>query len=324
MRSLVLFDGLGARNEALIPALRQARRNPANAAFFHSVHRALDEMVEYLGPALPGGLPVEKWLDGLEPPVLDSTATGVLVHLRQLGGLQPGALPDDVVGALGHSIGLQAAIVAGVHNRRMDDFFALATASVKLVVVSLARAQQLSADSGAPMSAVTGLTTADLRDALVDHPTVCVGLVNTPTAHVLSGPPADLRALRHTTPFTRSTVTWTDLPTTIPFHSPLLAGLPALVRADLPAIGPLPRPGDLALPVYAADGGHDLRGADDLVTEYLDQVFARPNDWAGAVARAVTDSAADRVLDAGPGPGARRFARECLRAVRVEPLRQAR
>ncbi|PPK63193.1 ACP S-malonyltransferase [Actinokineospora auranticolor] len=326
MRSLVLFDGLGARNESLIPALRQARRHSGNAAFFHSVHRALDEMVDYLGPVvLPDGLPLEKWLGGVEPRALDSTATGVLVHVHQLVRLQPGTPPGDVVGALGHSIGLQAAVVAGVRSRRLDDFFALATGSVKLVLAGLVRAQQLAPDTGAPMCAVTGPTTADLRAVLTDHPTVSIGLINTPTAHVLTGPPADLRALRGTAPFTRQDTTWTDLPTTIPFHSPLLAGLPARVRADLPAIGPLPGPGDLALPVYAADGGRDLRGADDLVTEYLDQVFARPNDWASAVTRAVADASADRVLDAGPGPGARRFTRECLRGttVRVEPLRPA-
>ncbi|GAA3034531.1 hypothetical protein [Actinokineospora globicatena] len=319
MRPLVLFDGLGARNDALIPVLRHAARRSGNAAFFQSVYRALDEVVEHLGPtALPGGMPLAKWLDGVEPPVLDSTATGVLVHVHQLCLLQPGTLPDDTRGALGHSIGLQAAIVAGTNSRRLDDFFALASASVKLVLVSLARAQRLVPDEGSPMSAVAGPTTADLRALLADHPTVTIGLVNTPTAHVLTGPPADLRALTST-----ASGAWTDLPTTIPFHSPLLADLPAQVRDDLPAIGPLPSPRDLALPVYAADGGQDLRTADDLVDEYLHQVFVRPNDWASAVHHAIADAGADTVLDAGPGPGARRFARECAPAVRFQPLRQA-
>ncbi|SER22254.1 ACP S-malonyltransferase [Actinokineospora terrae] len=319
MRSLVLFDGLGARTESLIPVVRQAARHQGNAAFFESVHRALDEVVDHLGPAaLPDGLPLAKWLDGVEPPVLDSVATGVLVHVHQLCLLQRGTLPDDVVGALGHSIGLQAAIVAGARPRRVDDFLALASASVKLVLVSLARAHHLVTPGGTPMVAVAGLTTAELRAMIADHPTVAIGLVNTPTAHVLTGPPADLRALRGTQPGT-----WTDLPTTIPFHSPLLADLPERVRADLPAIGPLPAPHDLVLPVYAADAGRDLRTADDLADEYLRQVFTHPNDWTTAVEHALTDSAADRVLDAGPGPGARRFARECAPTTRFHPLRQA-
>ncbi|GAB2959399.1 ACP S-malonyltransferase [Saccharothrix stipae] len=372
MRSLLLFDGLGGTNDHLITSLRDLRSRPENAAFFHAVYRALDDAVDYLGPdALPAGLPLEKWLGGVEPPALDSVAAGVCVHAHQLCLLQRQDAAADVVAALGHSIGLQAAVVAGVRARRLDEFLALTVTSVKLVVVSLVRAHGIAPDRGAardatfgdpafgdpafgdpalgdpafrdsafrdpavggrrgrggapgPMASVTGMRREELHALLADFAAVSLGLANAPTAHVVSGPTADLLALRtaHADAFDRPGVSWAFLPNTIPFHSPALADVPALVRDDLAFVGPAPAPDRLELPVYAGDGARDLRHADDLVDEYLRQVFVRPIDWEPAVRHAVTDASVDRVLDCGPGAGARRFTRECLRAgdraVRVE------
>ncbi|MCE7000197.1 hypothetical protein LZG04_36090 [Saccharothrix sp. S26] len=348
MRSLLLFDGLGGTNDHLITGLRELRARPENAAFFHAVYRALDESVDYLGPgAAPTGWPLEKWLGGVEPPPLDSVAAGVCVHVHQLCLLQRPDAGGDVVAALGHSIGLQAAVVAGVRARRLDEFLALAVTSVKLVAVSLVRARQAVPDRGTdpdlaagyrrgrgaapgPMASVTGMRRDELTALLADSADVALGLANAPTAHVVSGPTADLLALRarHADAFDRPGVTWAFLPNTIPFHSPALADVPARVRADLDFIGPAPTPDRLALPVYAGDGPRDLRHADDLVDEYLTQVFVRPIDWEPAVRHAVADAAAAQVLDCGPGAGARRFTRECLRAgdraVRVESFRHLR
>ncbi|ONI84580.1 hypothetical protein ALI22I_28945 [Saccharothrix sp. ALI-22-I] len=324
------------------------RGRPENAAFFHAVYRALDDAVDYLGPdAVPGGLPLEKWLDGVEPPALDSTAAGVCVHVHQLCQLQPTVrdTADGVVAALGHSIGLQAAVVAGLRPRRPDEFLALAATSLKLVVVSLVRAHRIAPDLGVapglaagyravrggapgPMASVTGMRRDELVGLLTGS--VSLGLVNAPTAHVLSGTTSDLLALRatHASAFERPGVGWAFLPHTIPFHSPALASVPERVRADLDFVGPVPAPDRLELPVYATDGPRNLQHADDLVDEYLRQVFVRPIDWEPAARHAVTDAAVDRVLDCGPGAGARRFTRECLRTddrvVRFESFRQTR
>ncbi|TQM78238.1 hypothetical protein FHX81_0499 [Saccharothrix saharensis] len=346
MRSLLLFDGLGGTDDHLITGLRELRARPENAAFFHAVYRALDEAVDYLGPdARPDGLPLEKWLGGVEPPPPDSVAAGVCVHVHQLCRLQPQGGGDGVVATLGHSIGLQAAVVAGVRARRLDEFLALAVTSVKLVAVSLVRAHRIAPDGDVdpdlvaryrrgrggppgPMASVTGMRRDELAALLADFGAVALGLANAPTAHVVSGATADLLALRaaHADAFDRPGVSWAFLPNTIPFHSPALADVPARVRADLDFVGPTPAPDRLELPVYAGDGPRDLRHADDLVDEYLCQVFARPIDWEPAVRHAVADSAADQVLDCGPGAGARRFTRECLRAgdraVRVESFRR--
>ncbi|GAA3464016.1 hypothetical protein GCM10018963_60290 [Saccharothrix longispora] len=347
MRSLLLFDGLGGNNDTLTTTLRTLRARPENTAFFAAVGQALDAAAEYLGPiALPGGLPLEKWLDGVEPPALDSTAAGVCVHVHQLCHLQPTAWGpgDGVVAALGHSIGLQAAVVAGLRPARLDEFLALVTASVKLVLVSLVRAHQIAPDPApgpdhaahqadgrgsrgaapGPMASVTGLAHDELRDLLTGTP-VTLGLVNAPTTHVLGGPTAALLALRRHPAFDRPGVNWAFLPNTIPFHTPALEPVVDRVRADADFTGPWPTPDRLAVPVYATDGPRNLQHTDDLVDEYLRQVFVHPIDWPRAVNHAVADAGATRVLDCGPGAGARRFTRESLHArVRFEPVRQPR
>ncbi|MFI9815826.1 ACP S-malonyltransferase [Saccharothrix variisporea] len=328
MRSLLLFDGLGGAGDSLVPALRALLGRPENASFRHAVCRAVDAALEYLGPDAPAsGLPLEKWLDGLDPPPLDSTAAGVCLHVHQLCGLQPTGRGDDgAVGALGHSLGLQAAIVAGLGAVRPDEFLRLAAASVRLVAISLVRAHQVGPPADdvptGPMAAITGLTRDELARR-VEGTGVVVGLVNAPTAHVLSGPADALAALRDDPAFDGNGVRWSFLPNTVPFHTPALAPVVERVRADLDAVGPWPAPDRLALPIYAGDAPRDLRAADDLVDEYLHQVFTRPIDWPAAVDHAVADSRTTRVLDHGPGAGARRFARECLGArVRFDPVRR--
>ncbi|MGM1061647.1 hypothetical protein [Saccharothrix sp. Mg75] len=336
------------------------RARPENTAFFTAVQYALDAAAEYLGPvALPGGLPLEKWLDGVDPPALDSTAAGACVHVHQLCHLQPAAWgpADGVVAALGHSIGLQAAVVAGLRPTRLDEFLDLVAASVRLVVVSLVRAHQVAPDpepdpalvaayrgsrgaAPGPMASVTGMSREELDDLLTGTAdtadtadtagapatTVTLGLLNAPTAHVLSGPTAALLALRAARPeFERPGVTWAFLPNTIPFHTPALAPVVDRVRADADFTGPWPTPDRLAIPVYAADGPRNLQHADDLVDEYLRQVFVRPIDWAPAAGHAVADAEVTRILDCGPGAGARRFTRESLRTrVRFESVRPPR
>ncbi|GLZ43494.1 hypothetical protein Acsp05_71180 [Actinokineospora sp. NBRC 105648] len=347
MRTLLLFDGLGGNTDGLVPALRELYSRPENAAYFHGVFTVLDDVLRYGDPGadiLPDGLDLRHWLDfGFPSTVLDnSVVAGVCVHVHQVCHLLPtgpvGRLP--VVGALGHSIGLQAAIVAGLRSRRLDDFLAVAAGSLRLVAISLVRGHQVFLDRvgpealdrerdsrgrmAGPMAALTGVSRSDLATAVekynADNPgALTLSLVNSPAAHVLSG------AAEHLVDFSRlDTVraNWAFLPNTIPFHSELLAPAARLVRDDLDFIGPVPTPADLAIPVYATDRPRLLNDSADLVEEFLDQVLVRPIDWPAAVRFAV--DGVDRVLDVGPGPGARRFTRECLpaRSVRFQSPQQ--
>ncbi|MEV8377114.1 hypothetical protein AB0P21_30515 [Kribbella sp. NPDC056861] len=361
MRTLLLFDGLGGNQAGLLATLRELSTRPENQAYFQTVFTALDEAVEYAdadlrAAYLPSGLPLKQWLELSaelsETGWSESVIAGILVHAYQLSRLQPtecGADPS-VVASLGHSIGLQAALVAGLRIRRLDQFLAVTSSSLKLVVLSLLRARHLTAGgqpdqavvdrylatgskarTPSPMASVTGLSLADLQQLVAGYNAeaarqpISISLVNTPTAQVLSGSPADLLDL-YFAEFANSPAQWSFLPNTIPFHSDQLIPAVQQVRdQDLDFIGPLPDPDDLAVPVYATDAPRNLQESADLVDEYLEQVFVRPIDWKVAAAHAVSDAKVELVVDCGPGAAARRFTRECLRGdstVRFESVQQ--
>ncbi|MFF3855784.1 hypothetical protein [Micromonospora sp. NPDC002575] len=357
MRTLLLFDGIGSTNENLLPALRELYSAPENAAFFQAAFDAFDEVAAYLDPPArarlcPDGSALRQWLGAVGGAPQGSVAAGICVHLYQACHLQPArGHPDGVVGSLGHSIGLLAAILAGLRLRRMDEFLGVATALLRLVAVSLVRAHQLDdgptpdADAVAryltrghrgvgpgPMAALSGVPRAELRGMVAAFNdtggSLTVGLANSPGSHVLSGLPAELLAFyfAHEPRLGRAGVSWAFLPTTIPFHSPRLTPAARRIDDDRRFIGPLPAGDRLRLPVYAIDGPRNLQGSPDLVAEFLAQVLLRPIEWEVAARHAVSDAAVDRVVDFGPGPAARRFTRECLddvgRRLRFEPVRQ--
>lgn len=361
-RTLLLFDGLGGNNDTVVAALRALYARPENNAYFERVFTVVDDVLSYIGAEagnalLPSGLALKRWLgpsaDSPPSSLRNSIVAGMCVHVYQVCHLQPtGSSADGAVAALGHSIGLQAAIVAGTRLRRMDDFLALAASSLKLVAVSLVRAQQLAAGNGAdpdmvrrylalgdrnrppsPMASLTGMSRHELQGAVhryneVGGRALSLGLVNSPTTQVLSGSTTDLLGFyfANESRFAQSRASWAFLSGTIPFHSVQLAPAARRVREDLGFIGPLPRADQLELPVYATDGPRNLQRAGDLVDEFLNQVLVRPIEWELAVGHALSDARVERVVDCGPGPGARRFTRECLgdgaRAVRFESVHQ--
>ncbi len=355
MRTLLLFDGLGGNNDTLVATLRELYARPENAAYFHTVFTVLDDVLKYIGnetrgAVLPTDLPLKQWLDSSadfpSDALRNSIVAGICVHVCQVCHLQPtGRGADDVVvAALGHSIGLQAAVVAGVRHRRMDEFLALAASSLRLVALSLVRGHQLDEARAAspelvsrylardgkgrtpsPMASLTGMSRHDLSSAVRRHDhdgRLSVSLVNSPTVQVLSGPTADLLDFyfAHEAVFAESRVSWAFLSNSIPFHSSRLAPAALRVRDDLGFIGPMPGADALKVPVYATDAPRNLQESTDLVQEFLDQVLVRPIEWELAAGHAIGDAGIERVVDCGPGPGARRFTRECLRAD-ARPLR---
>jgi malonyl CoA-acyl carrier protein transacylase len=363
MRTLLLFDGLGGNNDTLVAALHELYARPENAAYFHTVFTVLDDVLKYIGnetrgAVLPTDLSLKQWLESPanfpSDALRNSIVAGICVHVCQVCHLQPTgrSADDDVVAALGHSIGLQAAVVAGMRTRRMDEFLALVASSLKLVALSLVRGHQLDEARVAspelvsrylardgkgraptPMASLTGMSRHDLSSAVSRYGedgrrSLSVSLVNSPTVQVLSGSTADLLDFyfAHETEFARSRVSWAFLSNSIPFHSSRLAPAALRVRDDLAFIGPVPGADALKVPVYATDAPRDLRQSTDLVQEFLDQVLVRPIEWELAAGHAIGDAAIERVVDCGPGPGARRFTRECLRAgarpVRFESVQQ--
>ncbi|WP_067499690.1 hypothetical protein [Actinoplanes sp. TFC3] len=346
-RTLVLFDGLGGNNDKLLSALAALYAEPANAAYFHCVFAALDQVRErFAAEATPAPvhlLNLRQWLEkpGTVPadPLCNSIAAGICVVVHQLCRLQParrlGAGP--VVAALGYSIGLQAALVCGLRLRRLDAFLDAVTWSIRLVASSLIRAHHLTAEHSAspasPMALLSGTSRQDVQEAVeaynkVRPQALTVGLVNSRSVQVVSGPAPDLLDFHrvHGPELIRTGATWSFLANTIPFHSPALAEAVRQVHADRAFIGGSPTGPDLQLPVYAMDRAGNLQDAGDLMTEFLDQVFLRRVEWETAISHAISDADIERIVDCGPGVSARRFSRECMqplsRRLRFESVQQ--
>ncbi|ASW55498.1 hypothetical protein CIK06_16935 [Plantactinospora sp. KBS50] len=354
MRTLLLFDGLGSNHEGLIPELRRMYASPENAAFFQVVLQTMDEVTDYLDSTSARRFSFRSILErrSFEPDEapIDSFVAGLCVYTYQACCLQPARRQEDgCVAALGHSIGLLAAIVAGLRLRRMDDFLDTVAAFLRLVAVSLARGQQLATAAdpdrsavgryrarvrrGAgpgPMASLAGLPRHELVDAVAgfnrDGGSLSVSLANSPSSHVLSGPTIELLEFyfTHAAAFERAGATWLFLNNTVPFHSRHMAPAADRIDQDRRFIGRLPDGAQLGLPVYATDAPRNLQSSPDFIDEFLQQVLLRPIEWELVASHAIADASIDRIVDYGPGAAARRFTRECLgtaaRRVRFTPF----
>ncbi|MGC0416885.1 hypothetical protein [Embleya sp. AB8] len=364
MRTLLLFDGLGSSCGDLITLLREQYARPENRAFFAVVCDAVESTLEHVGADvqrefLPTGLPLRTWLRAPDPPTVspvDSITAGVCTHALQLCHLQP-ARPsgrEHAVAALGLSLGLQAAIVAGMGIRRPDAFLELCDRSLRLVVLALVRGHQLTAadtiDPEAqrrythrhpstrpptPMAAVTGVDRDALTDAVAGHNAsgdrrvhgrgVEVALVASPRTRILSGRTEDLLDfhLAHERFLTEAAAGWTFLRSTLPFHNTRLAPVLHRDADDLKFVGTTPTGERLRIPVHATDTPRNLQESTDLNGEFLNLMMVRPVDWPATVAHVMDACRPDRVVDFGPGPAARVFTRECLPAGGPRPRFQS-
>ncbi|MCX4751654.1 hypothetical protein OG455_40175 [Kitasatospora sp. NBC_01287] len=361
MRTLLLFDGLGGSCADLITDLRERYRQPENRAFFSAVCEAVECALDHVGGEtyrrlLPAGLPLRSWLRApAAPPVApsDSISAGVCTHALQLCQLQPTgrqAVPGaTAVGALGLSLGLQAAIVAGLDARRPGTFLDLCGRSMRLVVLALVRGHQLTAadtvdpalvgryargrpgaQPPAPMASVTGVGHRALAEAVARHNTrhntrrpapatagraVEVGLVASPRTQLLSGHTEDLLDFHfaHQRLLDGPGAGWSFLRNTLPFHSARLAPAVRWDARDRGFLGAGPSGAQLRFPVYATDAPRDLRESPDLSAEFVNLMLVRPVDWPATVAHVMDASAPERAIDFGPGPAARMFTRDCLR-----------
>lgn len=328
MRHLYLFSGMAGMHGPPLPALRALYARPENARWFTAAADAVAAVLEHAGPDayerdLPGGIPLTGWLRGAAPgdgALENSVVDGLLAHLYQLCLLQPaagGASRPAPVAAIGHSMGLLGAVVAGLTVTSRREYADLCRGIIAITTLTLLRCQQAApprAGGTGPMAALLGLDDAEVR-ALVAGTAVHVAITNSGRSHVLAGAPADLAGLRarHAATLDRPGVRWAYLRSTAPFHTPLLA--PALRRAlDERHVMTAPLTGDrLAVPVYVADDPVNLQHRGDLLADVLAHSICRPLDWPGTVRTAVTASRPDQVIDFGPGPSARVFTRESLR-----------
>jgi malonyl CoA-acyl carrier protein transacylase len=354
MRTLLTFSGLAGPQGPPLPALRRLAGRPENTRFFRTTIEAVEQVLAHVGPEvheqiLPGGLRLAGWLHDVEPRpevAAHSVVDGVLSHLYQLCLLQPPVGGPDPrgprrppVAAIGHSLGLLAALMAGLGVTNRRDHLTLSRYSITMATLVLLRCHQVAPTAGAgpeparrcrqqhpgegspaPMAAVSGMDDGELADLVAGYnqgaggPGVHVAITNAPGAHVLGGTAPDLADLRLSRHRRLDRARWRFLPTTAPFHTRLLEPAMELILAD--RVGPdYPITGErLKLPVYVSTTPHDLQQRPDVPGDVIRQTVCRPVDWPGTVRAAVAGSRPDRVVDYGPGPTARIFTRECLRA----------
>ncbi len=260
----------------------------------------------------------------------------LLTNLVSLAALEAEGLatgPAAVTAGLraaGHSSGLLAAWVAAAPReagllpvRSAADAARIAalagahTARHPWAVSATAVAEALAGEESAatPMVAVSGPRTARLRavlDSLLGatpegaHPEVVLGVINSPTRHVLTGNPVALAQLRTALEALAATdaakrakgrlggsafqFTWEPLPSSVPFHHPALAGAAAAACAQLAELG-LALPATCAWPVLDPATGSPLAGGTpaEVTAAVVSSVVARPHDWAGAVVESVPE-----------------------------------
>lgn len=301
---------------------------------------------------LPGGLPVRDWLAAPgDPPVpaaaRGSVAEGVLLHLYQLCVLQPGpgsplapAGGLRPVGAVGHSLGSYAAVFAALPVTGRRGYAEAAGRSVAQVAVALLRCHQvapappppdrdllrrhaaLGPAAGAPaaMAAVVGPRRPVLEEAVRrsgDGPAgrVGIGLVNSPTFHVLTGATEALMRLRLAEAglFERPGARWTYLGATAPFHSPALDPAMPLIGHDVDHHWQPVKGDGLTMPVYGTGTPANLQSSPHVLYEVAEQQMCRPFDWPAVVDAALAELDPDLVLDLGPGVSAAALTRSRLR-----------
>ncbi|GAA4958525.1 ACP S-malonyltransferase [Actinoplanes utahensis] len=352
-RSLYVFDGLGAGNPSLAH-LRELHRRPENARFFGALLEAIESAVDHAGDdayraGLHDGLPLRSWLTGtgrVSRRMLEhSVVTAVCTHFHQLCMLLPrsgrsAGASGGPVAAIGHSLGLYAAVIAAVREQSPRRYLELCRRSIAFVVLVTVRAHQIarpddvdpavmdryrragaSMPEPGPMAAVTGMAAPALRDVVERHnerlgvAAVEIGLLNSPMFHVLSGRTESLVEfwLEHRRWIDEMAGRWEFLGNTAPFHSSVLRPAIRLIEGDRRFIDYDIDAGRLTVPVYGTESARNLQGSADLFRDVAEQPLTRPLDWNAAVRGAFTSRRPDVVVDFGPGASAGLFTRLCLR-----------
>ncbi|MGP4110404.1 hypothetical protein ACTWP5_05740 [Streptomyces sp. 4N509B] len=331
MRQLFLFSGLAGMQGPPLAALRALYARPENARYFAAATEAVARVLDHVGAdayrrELPGGIPLTAWLRGDTPDaatLAHSVVDGLCAHIYHLCLLQPaiGATHHDrpaPVAAIGHSMGLAGAMVAGLRMISRREYTAFCHDLIAMTALTLIRCHQGAPPrmgAATPMAAVQGVPAEELRELVTGSP-VHLALANSARSHVLAGDPADLAAFRasHARRLTEPGVRWAYLRSTAPFHTPLMEPAVRAALADRSLFMTFPLTGELlAIPVYVADAPTNLQHRHDLLAEVLTHSVSRPLDWPGTVRAAIEDCRPDHVVDFGPGPSARMFTRQSLR-----------
>ena len=253
--------------------------------------------------------------------------------------MSPANLKTLLKAASGHSQGLLPAVVAS-SSGTWEEFVENSKKCVRMLFWMGLRSQiqiptvtsnpkilqdSHAAGEGVPqrMLSITSLPVAavkkvvqDTNQYLDDDKKIYVSLVNGTHQVVASGTDRSLYGLnvalrkmkgaasadqgrvpysKRKTPFTT-----TYLQSSVPFHSPYLKDVPAVVCQDFERLGLSFDTAKLAVPVLSINDGADIRTATDLNAALTSQILASPVDWP-AVCTAINKAGVTHIVDFGPG-----------------------
>jgi malonyl CoA-acyl carrier protein transacylase len=345
LKELGVFMGIlfqfGSFAGNTLPFLRELYKREENKAFFKECKKTLEDIKEYLGNdkwinLLPSGFNLDQWLNNsnlpdrrhLESSLIMVTCTHIYhlcllnaaVHVRKL------ELPERPDACIGHSVGLQAAVLASLHGHPAQS--KLAQNSIKFIFLSTARGQDAYTGLGlknelaecvkehsdsvpGPMLSITNIDRTELEGMVNEFNKsiaersllIQISLINAPNLTVVSGQTSSL--VKFVTAFksrlTTDNCKLTFLKHTAPFHSDLLAASREGFELDRGFIGYDAQGHHLMTPVYTTSRHTNLQHSRDLYMDLFDQIILKQVDWVSTVVKTVERHGIHLVVDFGPG-----------------------
>ncbi|MDH5656984.1 MAG: hypothetical protein OEZ34_13805, partial [Spirochaetia bacterium] len=286
----------------------------------------------------PSSLPEEEYLE-IAPVSIVMIQITQLAHFERarINGYSLPFLEKYSNAATGHSQGLISATLASV----MQDgnaYYDLLDVYTRYAVYLGLRAQEAyphpfasddekkrSGELGehfpSPMAALLGSDHDTVRNWLADYnegkplkEMAHLSLVNSPDNRILSG---DRNALigfhtKYKDEFRSRKMKYVYLLTSAPFHSPLLADVPDLMKKDLKKIDFTIKGSDLKIPCYSFSDGMDLRQENDMGDRLSREMAVYTLDWQKSMDPVIKDSSITHILDFGPGKTSSRLTGQIL------------
>jgi len=354
MKAMLHF---GSINPSPVHALRRVIAVGNARSLVAAVQQAIDDCLSYIGPEvsqalIPEGFKLTSWLDGGERPSSGALSNSVvnttcahLYHIIQLHLLKNAnfrmTANRQSVSSIGHSIGLQSAVISSVIGDSLDVSHDLYKGSVRFIFMAALRACEearklypLSVDAlelsdtaraSSPMLAVTNFDAAELN-GLLEKSTlsrkfgrIAISILNSVDSCVLTGNPMDLDNFRKSIMATEGSagVICTFLRSDAPFHSASLDGAFVKLLDDREFIGCYPIAAQLNHPVFDCSTGENLQNSDDLFSSVASSMIHRNLDWPLTVSTGVFHEYPESILDFGPSPAVKLLTEACLKSLGI-------
>ncbi len=338
----------GSTDSNVLSGLRELYRNPANTQFFSMTMEAIKNTIDYVGKDIFADLVGSefdlinlmhqtKTMTKNDEHSLITKTIGHIHHLCLIYNYQ--ILENKIsenyncVGAVGHSLGLQSAIISSLENDDMYDILDICSKSIKYIFLTLFRTHQIYQDlkiknmsntfqpqDQYSMYSIANIRLDDLESMVQDYNKsefmfpLEISLQNSTNNFVLSGFPVDLRRFiqKYNLVLEQFGAKCAPINCTAPFHSGLLDPALLLFKKDENFIDLKINGGDLSFPVFATNKFYNLQECGNIYTEVFDQMACKKLNWYSTIKNIVEVTSSDCFIDFGPGMTTRYFTKECL------------